>query len=73
MIISPLIRRTDLLSHYTQALSSINIPCSRLLLPKNQDIGEFAKNSDDRQASLSALVQGAVSFNQSYENLIGKT
>ena len=55
-----------------QALSAVNIRCSRLRLPRNQDIGRFAQCADDPCDSFHTLIEEASSFDQTYENLMGK-
>lgn len=54
-----------------QALSSVDIRCSRLTLPRNQDIGELAQRDEDCYETLKGMVNGALPFDQSYENLLG--
>lgn len=55
-----------------QALSSVNVPTSRLLLPRNNDIGEFVQHTGDCFDSLRTLVDEALPFKQTYENIIGR-
>lgn len=52
-----------------QALSSSDIYCSRLTLPRNQDIGEFVQRHDNHNQALIGLVNEVIPFEQSFEKL----
>lgn len=54
-----------------QTLSATGLKCSRLNLPRNQDIGALAQCKDDLYDTFSTLLKEALPFDQSYENLIG--
>lgn len=54
-----------------QALSATGLKCSRLNLPRNQDIGQLAQREDDLPDMFNKLLGEALPFDQSYENLLG--
>lgn len=54
-----------------QALSAVNISCSRLGLPRNHDIGRLAQRQDHEHGMFSELIDDARPFNQSYESILG--
>ncbi|MFL0800718.1 MAG: toprim domain-containing protein [Agarilytica sp.] len=55
-----------------QCLNAEGIFCSRLPLPKNHDVNQYAQRYGDKKSSLSELVKSKFPFSQSYENLIGR-
>ena len=66
---------TDVGNHVSglvaQVLDAHNITCYRLPLPRNKDINAFVQNYDDHVPELKGLIDGAFSYQQSYENLVG--
>ena len=55
-----------------QCLNSDGVFCSRLKLPKNHDVNDFARRYSDKKASLTHLLKSKFPFSQSYENLMGR-
>lgn len=54
-----------------QSLSAVGLKCSRLSLPKNQDIGRLARREDDLIGLFRTLLNEALPFDQSYDNILG--
>lgn len=53
-----------------QAIESSDIKCSRLLLPRNHDINQYALTENDHFSALKTLVDNACPFRQTYSNLL---